>query len=125
LGEGRTSEVRAPSAKTCRRSMLLCDCDAGKAGGGGCETIVVFNPLPSKRVARVVLSTRLAGTDLNSADCVGVVILISKYSLSIVETSAVIVVLSVSSVWNVTMRRDLSPPNRREAREVQGDGVDD
>lgn len=67
---------------------------------------------------------KYAGTEVKCAvPLVGDVMVISKFCPSMVDTSAVMVVLSVSSVCRVITRRDLSPPNRLEASEVHGEGA--
>ena len=55
-----------PFRKTCSRSIVFGEEDAGSEGGGGCETTVVRKLLPPTELKTSSLETRCAETEANS-----------------------------------------------------------
>ena len=60
---GRTNVVFTPLWKTCNRSIVLGEEEAGRFGGGVCETIVVRSAAESSVADRVLGDTSFPGTD--------------------------------------------------------------
>lgn len=63
FGEGITRVVLWPPWKTCKRSIVFGEADAGTAGGGRCETMVVRRVALFNVVDNAVGVERCPGTD--------------------------------------------------------------
>jgi hypothetical protein len=118
FGVGKTSVVFVLSLKTCSRSVVLGE---EGVGGGGCETIVVCSSLPFSDVLKVVVEISSACTEVKVVVDDEACTTMLKVLGAVVSTLTVIGCEEASSSRIVTIRSHLSPPNRRDASETQGD----
>ncbi|KAF8919253.1 hypothetical protein CPB85DRAFT_885944 [Mucidula mucida] len=120
LGDGSTSVIFWPPTKRCRRSMVLCDVEAGVVGDGFWDTIVVsLYAFPIRNdslvgdVSRAVIDAKVVGSPP------AFTVRSNRFEPT-AFTDTLTADLSPVSSCSVINRSYTSPPNRRECRVVHG-----